>query len=48
MVKWDHIKLKDFRTKKENVFKLKRPPTEENIQWLYIRKRTDNQNIQEA
>jgi hypothetical protein len=32
------------------VSKLKRPPTEwgENIDWLYSRQRTDNQNIQGA
>jgi hypothetical protein len=32
MDKWDYMKLKTFCTKKEMVFKLKRPPTEwENI-----------------
>jgi hypothetical protein len=28
MDKWDFIKLKSFRTKKEMISKLKRPPTE--------------------
>jgi hypothetical protein len=47
MDKWDVIKLKTFCTTKEMVSKLKRSPTE----WekifcqLYIRQRTDNQNI---
>jgi hypothetical protein len=43
MDKWDFIKLKSFCTTKDMVSKLKRPPTD----WeLYIRQRTDNQNIQ--
>jgi hypothetical protein len=49
MDKWDFIKLKSFCTTKEMVSKLKRPPTVgENICQLYIRQRTDNQNIQGA
>jgi hypothetical protein len=49
MDKWDFIKLKGFCTTKEMVSKLKRKNThrvEENICQLYIRQRTDNQNIQ--
>jgi hypothetical protein len=47
MDKWDLIKLKGFCTTKEMVSKLKRPPrVGENIFQLYIRQRTDNQNIQ--
>jgi hypothetical protein len=43
MDKWDFIEFKSFCTTKEMVSKLKRTPTE----WvLYIRQRTDNQNIQ--
>jgi hypothetical protein len=48
MDKCDYMKLKIFCTIKEMVSKLKRPPTEwEKIiaGWLYIRQRTDNQNI---
>jgi hypothetical protein len=49
MDKWDYMKLKNFCTTKEMVSKLKRPPIElENICLLYIRQRTDNQNIQGA
>jgi hypothetical protein len=44
MDKWDFIKLKSFCTTKEMVSKLKR--VGENICQLYIRQRTDNQNIQ--
>jgi hypothetical protein len=42
--------IKNFCTTKEMVFKLKRPPTEgeKNTCWLYIKQRTDNQNIQGA
>jgi hypothetical protein len=43
--KWDLIKLNSFCSTKEMVSKLKRPPTE-NICQLYIRQRTDQQNIQ--
>jgi hypothetical protein len=48
MDKWDFIKLKSFCTTKEKVSKLNRPSIEweKIICWLYIRKRTDNQNIQ--
>jgi hypothetical protein len=47
MDKWDYIKLKSFCTTKEMVSKLKRPArVGENICQLYIRQRTDNQNIQ--
>jgi hypothetical protein len=50
MDKWDFIKLKSFRTTKEMVSTLKRPPTEwEKIFASYISdkgQRTDNQNIQ--
>jgi hypothetical protein len=44
-------KIKKLYTTKELIFKLKRPPTHrmgENIFQLYIRQRTDNQNIQGA
>jgi hypothetical protein len=48
MDKWDYMKLKSFCTK-ETVSKLKRPSrVGENVQWLYIRQRTDNQNIHGA
>jgi hypothetical protein len=47
MDKWNYMKLKNFCTTKEMVCKLKRPPrVGENIHWLYITQRTDNQNIQ--
>jgi hypothetical protein len=48
MDKWDFIKLKSFCTTKEMVSKLKRTPTEweKIVCQLYIRQRTDNQNIQ--
>jgi hypothetical protein len=48
MDKWDFIKFKNFCTTKDMISKLKRPPTEweKNICQLYIRQRTDNQNIQ--
>jgi hypothetical protein len=44
------MKLKNFCTTKEMIFKLKRPPTEweKNLCWLYIGQRTDNQNVQGA
>jgi hypothetical protein len=46
MDKWEY--MKSFCTRKEIVSKLKRPPTgqEKNLCYLYIRQRTDNQNIQ--
>jgi hypothetical protein len=44
MDKWDYMKLKSFCTTKDKVSKLKRPPrVGENIRWLYLRQRTDNQ-----
>jgi hypothetical protein len=47
MDKWNFIKLKCFCSIKEMVFKLKRAPrVGGNICQLYIRQRTDNQNIQ--
>jgi hypothetical protein len=47
MDKWDLIKLKSFCTTKEMVCKLKRPlRVGENICQLYIRQRTDNQNVE--
>jgi hypothetical protein len=49
MDKWDYIKLKNFCTTKEMVSKLKRTHrVGENICQLYIRQRTDKQNIQGA
>jgi hypothetical protein len=49
MDKWDYIKLKGFCTAKEMVSKLKKSPIEwEKIfaTYIYMRQRTDNQNIQ--
>jgi hypothetical protein len=44
--KWDFTKLKSFCSSKEMVSKLKRTRrVGENIYQLYIRQRTDNQNI---
>jgi hypothetical protein len=50
MDKWGYIKLKSICTTKEMVSKLKRPPYKvgENICELYIRQRTDNQDIHRA
>jgi hypothetical protein len=49
MDKWDYMKINSFCTTKETVSKLKRPSrVEENICWLYLTQRTDNQNIQGA
>jgi hypothetical protein len=50
MDKWDFINLKCFCTTKEMVSKLKKTTHRvgENICQLYIRQRTDNQNIQGA
>jgi hypothetical protein len=49
MDKWGYMKLKIFRTIKEMVSKLKRPPTEwEKIFASYIHQSTDNHNIQGA
>jgi hypothetical protein len=51
MDKWDYIKLKSFCTTKEMVSKLKRTPTEWKkifASYIYIRQKTDNQNIQGA
>jgi hypothetical protein len=47
MDKWDFIKLKCYCTTKEMVSKLKETTHRvgENICHLYIRQRTDNQNI---
>jgi hypothetical protein len=48
MDKWDFIKLKSFCTKKGNGLKTEETTHRvgENICQLYIRQRTDNQNIQ--
>jgi hypothetical protein len=48
MDKWDFIKLKSFCTTKEMVSKETTHRVGENIHQVYIRQRTDKQNIQGA
>jgi hypothetical protein len=48
MNKWDFIKLRSFCTTKDMVSKETTHRVEENICQLYLRQRTDNQNMQGA